>query len=99
MMGESFLADVMLVSLSSCEMVLGIQWLSTLEPNLFEKLKMGFKYEGRRVVLRGTQKSDIEWLGGRKMQHTLHKSAQMYALQVHHVCIPTVMEATAAFTP
>jgi len=54
LMGKSFSADVILVSLGSCEMVLGVQWLSGLEPILwdFEKLRMGFTYEGKRVVLR-----------------------------------------------
>ena len=86
-MGEQFSADVVLVSLGSCEMVLGIQWLSTLGPILwdFEQLRMEFKYEGRRAVLRGTQKSNVEWLRGKKMQHALHKSAQMFALQVRPV--------------
>jgi len=33
----------------------------------FEKLMMEFKRDGRRIVLRGTQKTDMEWLGSKKL--------------------------------
>jgi len=51
-MGESFSAYAMLVSLDSCEMVLGIQWLSKLGPILwdFEKLKMSLSMREKREV-------------------------------------------------
>jgi len=54
--GKTFSIDAMLVPLGSCEMVLGVQWLASLGPILwdFEKLRMKFKYEGQLVVLRGT---------------------------------------------
>jgi len=80
----------MLVSLGNWEMVLGVQWLACLGPSLwdFEKLKMEFKYGGQRVVLRGTQKSDMEWIGGKRFQQSLHKFAQLFTLQVHPVSVP-----------
>jgi len=89
-MGRSFSTDVMLVSLGNWEMVLGVQQLASLGPILwdFEKLKMEFKYGGQRVVVRGTQKSDMEWIGGKRFQQSLHKSAQFFALQVHPVSVP-----------
>jgi len=46
-------------------MVLGVQWLSTLGSILwdFVELKMELTCRGRRMVLRGTKKSDVEWMG------------------------------------
>ena len=39
--------------LGSCEMVLGIQWWSILEPIIwdFEQLRMKFSYQGERILL------------------------------------------------
>ena len=36
-------------------------------------------------MLRGAQKSDMEWIAGKKLQKSLHKSAQIFALQIHPV--------------
>jgi len=87
LLGETFTTDVMLVTLGNYDMVLGIQWLASLGPILwdFEKLRMEFKKDGRRVVLRGTQKTDMEWLGSKKLQQTMHKASQLFALQVQPV--------------
>jgi len=54
--GKTFSTDVMLLSLGSCEMALEIQSLASLGSILwdFDKLRMEFKYEGQKVVLRGT---------------------------------------------
>jgi len=62
LLGETFTTDVMLVTLGNYDMVLGIQWLASLGPILrdFEKLRMEFRRGGRRVVVRGTQKTDVE---------------------------------------
>ncbi|GJY13791.1 hypothetical protein Tco_0383100 [Tanacetum coccineum] len=52
--GEEFQFDVMLIPLGECEMVHGIQWLSTLGNILtnFKELRMEFKYKGNKVLLR-----------------------------------------------
>ncbi|GJU56063.1 reverse transcriptase [Tanacetum coccineum] len=59
-----FSLDVMLLPLGGCDMVLGIQWLATLGDIRFNfhDLRMDFKYNGRRILLRGTHKSNLEWL-------------------------------------
>jgi len=48
--GEEYMADMIVVALGSCEMILGVQWLATLGPILwdFEKLRMEFKYNGKK---------------------------------------------------
>ncbi|GKC64942.1 retrotransposon-related protein [Tanacetum coccineum] len=57
-------SDVMIIPLGGCEMVLGIQWLASRGNILtnFKELKMEFKYKGKRVLLRGTPKSEIQWM-------------------------------------
>ncbi|GJW60292.1 retrotransposable element Tf2 [Tanacetum coccineum] len=66
--GEEFHTDIMLIPLGECEMVLGIQWLSTLGNILsnFKELRIEFKHNGRKVVLRGTQKANLQWMQGSK---------------------------------
>ncbi|GKB86719.1 putative mitochondrial protein [Tanacetum coccineum] len=67
--GIVFETDVMLLPLGGCKMVLGVQWLSTLGTIQwnFKDLVMKFQYEGQKVVLRGTHKSELAWLNGRQM--------------------------------
>ena len=77
LLGQQFSTDVYLVPLGNCEMVFEVQWLSTLGSILwnFEEVKMEFTYKGKRLVLRGTKKSDMEWMGGKKVQKLLQHSA------------------------
>jgi len=53
--GTEFCADVLLISLGSCDMVLGVQWLSTLGTIQwnFKTLRMEFFCGNKRHVLRG----------------------------------------------
>ena len=89
--GEEFQADVMLVPLGSCEMILGVQWLSTLGPILwdFDKLKMEFNQGGKPMVIQGTQLGAIQWVEGKTVQHVLASctALQIFAIQVHFVAI------------
>ncbi|GJU96765.1 hypothetical protein Tco_1321521 [Tanacetum coccineum] len=73
-----FQSDVMIIPLGGCEMVLGIQWLATLGNIItnFKELRMEFKYNGKRVLLRGTPKGDIQWMQGNKM-HIQTPSAEL----------------------
>ncbi|GJX24441.1 sodium/hydrogen exchanger 6 [Tanacetum coccineum] len=66
--GHTFTSDVMILPLGGCDMVLGIQWLSTLCDIRwnFQQLKMEFLYNNKRVCLRGTNKSITHWLDSRK---------------------------------
>jgi len=76
-MGRKFSTDVMLITLGSYEMILGVQWLARLGPIFwdFGKLRIEFMYEGQKVVPRGTQKADMEWLGSKSLQQNVHRSA------------------------
>ena len=83
LLGEEYITDAFLVPLGSCDMILGIQWLSTLGSILwnFEDLIMEFQYKGKRHVLRGSKKVEVGWLGKNK-QKALCYSIQMFALQI-----------------
>jgi len=52
----TFTADMLLLPLGCCDLVLGIEWLITLGDILwnFDKLIMEFNVQGRRHVLRGS---------------------------------------------
>ncbi|GJT48766.1 hypothetical protein Tco_0974923 [Tanacetum coccineum] len=61
-----------------CEMVLGIQWLATLG-NIrcnFKELRMDFKYNGKRVSIRGTHRSTMEWLSNKTSENAVKQSMQ-----------------------
>jgi hypothetical protein len=53
--GLNFMADVFIIELVNCEMVLGIQWLSLLGGILcnYKHLWMPFDWQGKRVLLKG----------------------------------------------
>lgn len=61
MQGAEFEANVRLLPLGGCDMVLGVQWLSTLGPVLwdFKDLRMEFKTKDRKHVLRGSNSVEI----------------------------------------
>nr|GFC23054.1 hypothetical protein [Tanacetum cinerariifolium] len=66
---EEFVVDAMVLPLGGCDMVLGVQWLSTLGNIMlnFQELRMEFKYKGRKVSLRGTRKSRVQWMKGSRV--------------------------------
>ncbi|GKD67078.1 reverse transcriptase [Tanacetum coccineum] len=79
------LTDVMLLPLGGCEMVTGIQWLVTLGDIRFNfhKLRMDFKYNGKKVLLRGTHISHLDWLN----QKTSDKSVRQAELHYMAICV------------
>ncbi|GJW75785.1 retrotransposable element Tf2 [Tanacetum coccineum] len=68
--GETFKADMMILPLGGCEMVLGIQWLAILGDIKcdFSQLKMEFVYNRRRMVLRGAPKATLQWMEGKHQE-------------------------------
>ena len=85
--GETFVTDVMLLPLGGCDMVLGIQWLSTLGDIKcnFKELKMQFKYNGKKLSIRGTTKSVVQWMEGKKQLKMMNGTpqAEMFMLSVY----------------
>ncbi|GKB11734.1 retrotransposable element Tf2 [Tanacetum coccineum] len=76
-----FTTDVMLLPLGGCDMVLGIQWLATLGDIRFNfhELRMDFKYNNKRVLLRGTHKSNLEWLST-KVSNKTARQAELHSM-------------------
>ncbi|GJY42186.1 retrotransposon-related protein [Tanacetum coccineum] len=85
--GETFVADMMVLPLGGCEMVLGIQWLSTLGDIKcnFKQLKMEFIYNKRRMVLRGTSKASVQWMEGKRQDKEVVsvENAELLMLSVY----------------
>ncbi|KAL5720791.1 hypothetical protein ACHQM5_013426 [Ranunculus cassubicifolius] len=53
--GVTFTSDVRLLPLGGCDLVLGVQWLKTIEPVMmdFSKLQLQFQWKGKPVCLKG----------------------------------------------
>ena len=84
--GLEFTADVLVISLGSCDMVLGIQWLSTLGTvkRDFHKLIMQFSWKGQSVKLKGVapQKLKVLKICSDKL---LTSAAQLCLIQVKEI--------------
>ncbi|GKC21779.1 retrovirus-related pol polyprotein from transposon 17.6 [Tanacetum coccineum] len=74
--GVLFEADVMLLPLGGCEMVLGVQGLATLGTIQwnFKDLIMQFYHERQKFLLRGTHQSELAWLTGKQMSKLVAQS-------------------------
>ncbi|GJU01292.1 RNA-directed DNA polymerase like protein [Tanacetum coccineum] len=84
----NFCSDVMLLTLVGCEMIFGIQWLSTLGDIKcnFEELRMEFVYKSKKMVLRGTPKSNSEWMTGNK-QNKMERQCKQPAFSSMQLCV------------
>jgi len=80
---STYVTDLNIVPLGSCDMVLGVQWLSTLGPILwdFEALTVEFTVGGEKQVLQGIQKDEVRWPTRSKQRFVLH-AAQLFALHI-----------------
>ncbi|XP_074282563.1 uncharacterized protein LOC141607104 [Silene latifolia] len=97
--GHGFATDVKLVPLGGCEMVLGIQWLESLGPVLwdFKQIRMEFTVQKRKHVLRGCQSRTLQWVSAKQMQTTLAKQppgAQLFAMRAYPLLECTNMEGS-----
>lgn len=63
MQGTLFSAEMRILPLGGCDMVLGVQWLSTLGPVLwdFQNLRMQFTVMGQTHVLKGGNLLRLNW--------------------------------------
>ncbi|GKA51258.1 retrotransposable element Tf2 [Tanacetum coccineum] len=80
--GEDFVADMMILPLGGCEMVLGIQWLSTLGNIIcnFRDLKMSFQYNGKTINFTGSQKGVIQWMQGKQLAKNMGIQGQLSSM-------------------
>ena len=61
--------DFMVLPLQGCDVVLGIQWLRTLGPIIwdFSALSMQFDYQGQKITLRGLQSGVIHYASKKQL--------------------------------
>jgi hypothetical protein len=74
--GHVFNIDLFLLPLAGCDAVLGIQWLQTLGPILwdFSILKMEFSFNGAPCVLHGLKQGEgLHWEEGSSFKLTRHE--------------------------
>lgn len=77
MQGTEFHSEVRLLPLGGCDMVLRVQWLTTLGPVLwdFKELRMEFQHQGKKHVLRGGNASEVLQVSSQQMQALLKKKS------------------------
>lgn len=86
MQGTEFQADVRLLPLGGCDMVLGVQWLTTLGPVLwdFKELHMEFHAKGKKHVLRGGASVELQEVSSATTQTILRKKPQGLVAQLNN---------------
>ncbi|CAJ2675682.1 unnamed protein product [Trifolium pratense] len=90
-----FQADVIVLPLVCCDLILGIQWLKTLGPIVwdFEKLQMEFSQQGRKFVLRGAKTSSLKVVNNKSFSQVVKTGVDMCFLSLAengaHLFMPT----------
>ncbi|VFQ77747.1 unnamed protein product [Cuscuta campestris] len=81
--GTDFFTDVILIPLGSCDIVLGVQWLSTIGTIKwnFKDLQMEFQFKGKGHVLRGLQGPKVKILEGSQLPKALTEACHFCMLQ------------------
>uniref|UniRef100_A0A1J3IVR9 Transposon Ty3-I Gag-Pol polyprotein n=2 Tax=Noccaea caerulescens TaxID=107243 RepID=A0A1J3IVR9_NOCCA len=85
--GYTLSTEVRTLPLDCCDFVLGVQWLSTLGPILwdFSNLRMEFNLAGVKHVLRGVTKSGCMLIKGSSLNKLMLQEPQIALLQVHEI--------------
>nr|XP_027126014.1 uncharacterized protein LOC113742375 [Coffea arabica] len=84
MQKQEFKADLLMLPVGGCELVLGMQWLTTLGDVKwnFGELRMEFMQAGHKVVLRGIKQQGLQLIRQNKMQKLLQKPEQIAEAQL-----------------
>ncbi|CAJ2661631.1 unnamed protein product [Trifolium pratense] len=92
-----FTADVIVLPLGCSDLILGIQWLKSLGPILwdFEKLQMEFTTKGKKFVLRGAKVPSIKLVNNKSFAHAMQNGAEVCFLTIcqpaQNLDIPTCL--------
>lgn len=100
MSNTEFTSEAMLIPLGGCDMVLGIQWLSTLGSVSwdFKKLRMKFMCQGTRVLLKGVPSQKPKVIEKQPSLKMLNKAAQLCFIQVRECSVITSEESSKSLT-
>lgn len=90
MQGYEFKTEIRTLPLGCSDLVLGVEWLSTLEPILWDflHLRMEFKFQGLKHVLRGTAPNSFKIITGGSKQSFQEPQIAMLHLQETDKTIP-----------
>ena len=80
----TFTADMFLLPLGCCDLVLGIEWLIQLGDIIwnFDNLTMEFRVQGRRHVLRGATTTKVKTIKKQQFCKTLTDGVHLSLMQV-----------------
>ncbi|XP_061337713.1 uncharacterized protein LOC133284661 [Gastrolobium bilobum] len=86
--GHRFYVDLFVLELQGADMVLGVQWLSTLGPIVtdYQKLTMDFEFQGVHVILQGEQQIAASLITSSQ----LHKLVAQKSLESCIMCLSAV---------
>ena len=96
-----FQSEVYLLPLGSCDLVLGVQWLSTLGTIKwdFKQLKMEFFYGDKIHILRGIKGNRIQLMPQEGLPKALQNAGQIFMLQQLPQGITPPLETVTATLP
>ena len=82
--GQEFKTNILVLLVEGCEVVLEIQWLTTIGDVKwnFGELRPEFLQNGHIVVLRGMKQFGLQLIKKEKMQHVLQKPSQIATTQL-----------------
>ena len=85
--GQELFVDFFLLPLEDYEVVLGIEWLSTLGDVSwnFSKLIMKFFINGRQVTLKGRRGGKVTTITSHRMERVLRKTHTGFLVQLHNI--------------
>lgn len=84
--GVEFQADFMVIPLGCHDVVLGVQWLSTLGPITWDflKLEMMFKWKKNKVLLHGIKPGSIQEVKSKRIAQGTNEELQLHMIYVHY---------------
>lgn len=79
-----FVADVFLIPLGGCDVVLGVNWFNTLGKVQFDFIAhtIEFKWQGRHILLRGAVSNPLTIVDSKAMHKTLQVAGELSMMQV-----------------
>ncbi|PKA53356.1 RNA-directed DNA polymerase like [Apostasia shenzhenica] len=85
-----FQTNALVLDLGSYDMVLGVQWLSTLGAIHwdFQKMLMKFSYQGKMMILKGAKKTYIQLISCKQLSKNLSASSLIIPKQLYELEVP-----------
>lgn len=77
-----FKADFMVIPMGGYDVILGVQWLSTLGPITwdFKELEMSFKWLNRRVMLHGIKPGSVREVKAKRVEEHIEEDIKIHMI-------------------